>query len=309
MPGRDVVMMRRPAILAAAAIAAAALSWASPSAAQEHEAPMPSRETWSFAGVFGTFDTAQLQRGFKVYREVCSACHQMRIPFRTLTQNGGPQFSNAQVTALAAEYKIQDGPNDSGDMFERPGRAADYIPWTFANENQAAAANGGKAPPQLTIMAKARGYERGFPWFIVDVIPFLQYQEHGVDYIHSLLNGYETAPSDFKVPQGGYYNKYFPGHVIAMPKPLSDGQVDYPKGADGKPVVPETVDQYSRDIAAFLMWSAEPALDQRKRMGFMVMIFLGVFAYLMYYVKKKVWAPLGGEAEGLPGTAPLGPTG
>jgi ubiquinol-cytochrome c reductase cytochrome c1 subunit len=294
--------------LAAAALAAG-LTATIPAQAQDHSTPNPPRLSWSFANVFGTFDRAQLQRGFKVYREVCQSCHQLKIPFRTLSQNGGPQFSVAQVTALAAEYKIQDGPNDAGDMFERPGRPADKIPWSFANENQAASANGGKAPPALQVMAKARGFERGFPWFLIDVIPFLQYQEHGPDYIHALLVGYEEAPAGFTVPPGGHYNKYFPGHVIAMPKPLSDGQVEYPKGPDGKSPVPETVDQYSRDISAFLMWTAEPALEQRKRIGFMVIIFLAVFAYLLHYAKKKVWAKVGGEAEGLPGTAPLGPTG
>ena len=292
-------------LAASLAVVAAGSAWA----ADEHGSTNPPREHWSFANVFGTFDRAQLQRGFKVYREVCQGCHQLKIPFRTLAQNGGPQFSVAQVTALAAEYKVQDGPNDAGEMFERPARPADYIPWTYANENAAASAMGGKAPPALQLMAKARGFERGFPWFIVDVIPFLQYQEHGVDYIHALLNGYEDAPAGFEVPAGGNYNKYFPGHVIAMPKPLQDGQVEYPKGPDGKAQAPETLDQYSRDIAAFLMWAAEPALEQRKRIGFMVLIFLAVFAYLMYYVKKKVWADVGGEAEGLPGTAPLGPTG
>ena len=294
-------------VLLAAAVAVATLTGGAALAAEG--TPNPPRLSWSFANVFGTFDRAQLQRGFKVYREVCQSCHQLKIPFRTLAQNGGPQFSVAQVTALAAEYKIQDGPNDAGDMFERPGRAADSIPWTFANENAAASANGGKAPPALQLMAKARGFERGFPWFIVDVLPFLQYQEHGPDYIHALLVGYEEAPAGFTVPPGGHYNKYFPGHVIAMPKPISDGQVEYPKGADGKSPVPETVDQYARDMSAFLMWTAEPALEQRKRIGFMVIIFLGVFAYLMYYAKKKVWADVGGEAEGAPGTAPLGPTG
>jgi ubiquinol-cytochrome c reductase cytochrome c1 subunit len=295
-------------VILAAALAAATFSGAVSATAAEGT-PNPPRETWSFAGVFGTFDRAQLQRGFKVYREVCQSCHQLKIPFRTLAQNGGPQFSVAQVTALSAEYKIQDGPNDAGDMFERPGRPADNIPAPFPNENAAAAANGGKAPPPLQVMAKARGFERGFPWFVIDVIPFLQYQEHGPDYIHALLTGYEEPPAGFTVPTGGHYNKYFPGHVIAMPKPLSDGQVEYPKGPDGKAPVPETVDQYSRDLAAFLMWTAEPALEQRKRMGFMVIIFLAVFSYLMYYVKKKVWAQVGGEAEGAPGTAPLGPTG
>lgn len=296
-------------IWAAVLLAAAIAAEPGQALAQDHGTPNPPRQSWSFSGVFGTYEPAQLQRGFKVYREVCQSCHWLKIPFRTLAQNGGPQFSTAQVTALAAEYKVQDGPNDAGDMFERPARAADTIPWTFANENAAAAANGGKAPPQMQLLAKARGFERGFPLFLVDVIPFLQYQEHGSDYIHAILTGYEAPPHDFKVPAGGNYNTYYPGHVIAMAKPVNDGQVEYPKGPDGKPVVPETVDQYAKDMGAFLMWAAEPNLNQRKRIGFMVLIFLGVFSYLVYYAKKKVWAPLGGEAEGLPGTAPLGPTG
>ena len=295
--------------LAAAALVASLAAGTVGARAQEHSTPNPPREPWTFSGVFGTFDRAQLQRGFKVYREVCQACHQLKIPFRTLAQNGGPQFSVAQVTALAAEYKVKDGPNDAGEMFERSARPADYIPWTYANENAAASAMGGKAPPAMQVLAKARGYERGFPLFILDVMPFFQYQEHGPDYIHAILNGYEDAPADFKVPDGGNYNKYFPGHVIAMPKPLTDGQVEYPKGPDGKPQAPETIDQYARDISAFLMWAAEPSLEQRKRIGFMVIIFLAVFSYLVHYAKKKVWADVGGEPEGLPGTAPLGPTG
>ncbi|MDB5591399.1 cytochrome c1 [Enterovirga sp.] len=272
--------------------------------------PQPPRQSWTFSGISGTFDRAQLQRGFKVYREACQACHQLKIPFRTLAQNGGPQFSTAQVTALAAEYKVQDGPNDAGDMFERPARPADNLPWTFPNENAAAAANGGKAPPPLQLIAKARGFERGFPWFVFDAMPFLSYQEHGVDYVKALLVGYEEPPAGVTVPPGGHYNKYFPGHVIAMPKPLnSDGQIEYPKGPDGKSPVPETVDQYARDVSAFLMWAAEPHLEQRKRTGFMALIFLAVLGAGMWYAKKKVWAKVGGEAEGLPGTAPLGPTG
>lgn len=297
-------------LLQAAAAALCLLATAGAASAQDHEAPQPPRQGWSFSGVFGTFDRAQLQRGFKVYHDVCQACHLLKIPFRTLAQNGGPQFSVGQVTGLAAEYKIQDGPNDAGEMFERPGRPADFIPWTFPNENAAAAALGGKAPPSLQLMAKARSFERGFPWFVFDALPFLAYQEQGPDYIHAILTGYEEAPSGVEVPQGGYYNRYYPGHVIAMPQPLaSDGQVEYPKGPDGKSPVPETVDQYAKDVAAFLMWAAEPNLEQRKRTGFMAILFLAVFGGLMWYAKKKVWARVGGEAEGLPGTAPLGPTG
>jgi len=279
----------------AAAAALLAVAIAQPAFADDGHAPNPPRQKWSFAGIFGKYDRAQLQRGFKVYREVCQACHQLAIPFRTLSQPGGPQFSVPQVAALAAEYKIQDGPNDSGDMFERPGRPADKIPWTFANEQAAASANGGKAPPALQLMAKARGFERGFPQFLIDTIPGFVYQEHGPDYIHAILTGYEEAPKGFNVPSGGHYNEYFSGHVIAMPKPISDGQVEYPKGPDGKPQMPETVDQYGKDVAAFLMWTAEPKLEERKRIGFMAIIFLAVFAYGMYRAKKIVWKPIKDE--------------
>jgi cytochrome c1 len=277
-------------------IAAAVLGLAGPAVAAEEMAPPPPQD-WSFAGPFGHFDRAQLQRGFKVYREVCSSCHSLEyVAFRNLAQEGGPEFSEAQVKALAAEYKLQDGPNDSGDMFERPGRPADHFPPPFPNEQAAAAANGGKAPPDLSLMPKARGYERGFPWFITDV--FRQYAEGGPDYLVALLNGYEEPPADFVLPEGGHYNAYYPGHVIAMPKPLSDGQVEYPKTAEGQPTVPETVDQYAKDVTAFLTWTAEPHLEARKEMGFKVMIYLIVLALLLYFTKKKIWARVGGEVDG-----------
>ncbi len=258
------------------------------------EGPLPPRENWSFAGPFGSFDRAQLQRGFKVYREACSSCHSMnKVYFRNLSQPGGPEFSPAQVQALAAEYKIKDGPNESGEMFERNGRAADRLPSPFPNEQAAAAANGGKAPPDLSVMAKARTYSRGFPWFIVDA--FTQYAENGPDYLTAVLNGYEDAPAGFTVPDGGHYNKYYPGQVIAMPKPISDGQIEYPKTPEGQPQVPETAAQYAKDVTAFLMWTAEPHLEQRKSTGFAVMAFLAVFAGLLYFTKKKVWADVGGD--------------
>src|SRR5215218_2556200 len=223
---------------------AAALAFASPALAAG-ETPEPPRQRWSFSGPFGTFDRAQLQRGFKVYREVCQSCHSTRLlAFRNLSQPGGPEFSDAQVKALAAEYKIKDGPNEQGEMFERPGRPADIIPWNFPNEQAAAAANGGKAPPDLSVMAKARTYERGFPWFVIDAVT--QYQEQGPDYLNALMLGYKDPPAGFNVPAGTHYNEYYPGHLIAMPKPLNDGQVEYPKGADGKPMAPETVMQYAK---------------------------------------------------------------
>src|SRR5829696_513818 len=196
---------------------AAVLGLAAPALASG-ETPEPPRQRWSFSGPFGTFDRAQLQRGFKVYREVCQSCHSTRLlAFRNLSQPGGPEFSDAQVKALAAEYKIKDGPNEQGEMFERPGRPADIMPWVFPNEQAAAAANGGKAPPDLSVMAKARTYERGFPWFIIDVLPIpgVMYQENGPDYVSALLNGYTEPPQGFEVPAGGHYNLFYPGHIIA----------------------------------------------------------------------------------------------
>jgi ubiquinol-cytochrome c reductase cytochrome b/c1 subunit len=252
--------------------------------AQEHGGSVPPSLSWSFAGPLGKFDRGQLQRGYKVYKEVCSTCHSMNLlHFRNLADAGGPGFSVAQAAAVASDVKVQDGPNDAGDMFDRPGRLADKFPAPFPNEQAARAANGGAAPPDLSLMAKARGYERGFPQFVFDAIT--QFQEKGPNYVTALLTGFEeNPPKDFQLPQGSYYNKYFPGHAIKMPKPLSDDQVTYDDGT------PQKVDQYAKDVSAFLMWTAEPHLEDRKRLGLQVMIFLIIFAGLMYFTKKKVWA-------------------
>ena len=253
---------------------------AQPALAADEHSPAPPRVKWSFSGPFGKYDRAQLQRGLKVYREVCAVCHGLKyVAFRNLADLG---YSEAQVKAIAAEYKIQDGPNDQGDMFEREGRPADHFPTPWPNENAARARYNG-VPPDMSVLAKARGYERGFPWFIFDM--FTQFQEHGVDYIHALMTGYkEKPPAGFTLPQGSFYNEYFPGHAIAMPPPLSDKRVDYTDGS------PTTVDQYSKDVAAFMMWAAEPHMEARKRIGFQVMIFLLVLSGLLYFTKKKVWA-------------------
>jgi cytochrome c1 len=264
-----------------AALTASFVSLAAAAEGQE----TPPKEKWSFAGVFGKFDRAQLQRGFKVYREVCQNCHGLNLlSFRNLAEAGGPGFTPAQAAAVAAEYKIKDGPNDAGDMFERPGRVADRFPSPFPNENAARAANGGAYPPDLSVMAKARTYERGFPWFVFDVLPFLQYQEQGPDYLAALIKGYGQAPAGMTMPAGMNYNKYFPGHMIGMPQPLQDGQITYDDGTKG------TIDQYAKDVTAFMMWAAEPHMEARKRIGIQVMIFLMVFAGLLYFTKKKVWA-------------------
>lgn len=268
----------------AAALLLAAGSGA-PAAAAEgggHDA-RPHRMSWSFAGPFGLYDQAQLQRGFKVFKEVCSACHSANyFYFRNLAQPGGPSFTEAQAKQVASEYQITDGPNDSGDMFQRPGRLSDHWPAPFPNDNAARASNGGALPPDLSVIAKARSYHVGFPGFITDA--FIQYQEHGVDYIHALLTGYVDPPAGVEVQPGLHYNTYFPGNQIAMPKPISDGQVDYTDGT------PQTVEQYSEDVSAFLMWLAEPHLEERKRIGFQVMIFLIVLSGLLYFTKKKIWS-------------------
>jgi len=279
------------ALSLAAGVAVAAL----PAAAQEAAPPQPPRLSWSFSGPFGMYDEGQLQRGFKIYREVCSNCHSMNfVSFRNLADPGGPGFTEAQAAAVAADYKIKDV-DDKGQPIERAGRPADYFPAPFPNA-AAAAATYGVAPPDMSTLAKARGYTRGFPWFVIDM--FTQYQELGPDYIHAILTGYEDAPKGFKLPDGGHYNKYFPGHNIAMPPPLQDGQVKYDDGT------PETVDQYAKDVAAFLMWAAEPKLDQRHRTGFQVLIFLIVLSGLMYFTKKKVWHEVEAPREAAHGQDP-----
>jgi ubiquinol-cytochrome c reductase cytochrome c1 subunit len=256
-------------------------------AAEEGETPhyplkKPNNYEWSFSGPLGTYDKEQLQRGFQVYREVCASCHSLDlVAFRTLAEHGGPGFSEDVVKALAAEYQITDGPNEEGDMFERPGIPSDRFPAPFANEEAAKASNNGAAPPDFSLIAKARAPERGFPTFVADI--FTQYQESGPDYITSLLTGYTgTEPNE----GGTYDNPYFVGGAsLAMAPPLSDELVDYEQEG-----IPETTEQYAKDVSAFLMWAAEPHLEQRKAMGFSVMLFLIVFAGLLYFTKKKVWS-------------------
>ena len=252
---------------------------AAPAVADEQVTPP--RVSWSFSGPLGKYDEAQLQRGFKIYREVCSSCHSLNLlSLRNLAEPGGPGFTEAQVKQIASEYKIK-GIDDAGQPNERAGSPADHFPAPFENEQQAKAANGGTAPPDMSTLAKARGYQRGFPWFVFDI--FTQYQEEGPDYIAAILKGYKETPKGFNLPQGGHYNEYFPGHSIAMPPPLQDGQVKYDDGS------PETLDQYSKDVAAFLVWAAEPHMMARKRIGAQVIFFLIVLSGLLYFTKKKVW--------------------
>jgi cytochrome c1 len=253
----------------------------------------PPRQTWSFSGPFGNFDNNQLQRGFQVYQNVCAACHSMTgLSFRNLTEKGGPEFKPEQIKELAAKWPIQvkDGPNEKGEMYERPARPNDRFPSPHANPVAAAAANGGAAPPDLTVMAKARTYTRGFPTFIFDI--FTQYQEQGPDYVYALLaEGYlkDGEKPPIPVEDGLNYNKYMAGQKIAMAAPLSDGQVEYTDGS------PATRQQYAKDVTAFLMWAAEPKLEERKQLGFNVMAFLILFAGLLYFTKKKIWADVKGH--------------
>jgi ubiquinol-cytochrome c reductase cytochrome c1 subunit len=278
--------------LGACAVLGLALS-APAAVAQEHAEgaapthfPMetPELQRWSFSGFFGTFDPAQLQRGLKVYREVCSACHGLElVAFRNLAEAGGPGYTMDQARAFASEFQVTDGPDGNGEMFQRPAVPSDRFPAPFENDEQAKLANNGAVPPDLSLIAKARGTERGPLWGAVDV--FTQYAEGGVDYIHALLTGYADPPAGLEVPPGTYFNPYFQTAVsLSMPPPLSDGIVTYEDGS------PETVDQYAQDVSAFLMWAAEPKLVERKRIGFQVVIFLAVFAVLMYLSKRKVWA-------------------
>lgn len=282
---RLTIQSLRLSALAVASLGFLTLAAPAAYAGTSHEEEKPERHEWSFAGAFGRFDKAQLRRGFKVYKEVCSTCHSIKmLAFRNLGQPGGPELTEKEVADLAASYKVKDGPNDSGEYFDRPGRPSDRFPPPFANEQAARAAMAGAYPPDMSVLVKARGYHRGFPGFLLDGLPGFSYQEHGADYIVSLLKGYKEAPADFKVPDGQYYNVYMIGQRIGMPPPLSDGAVTYDDGA------PQTVDQYAQDVTAFLFWVAEPSLESRKKTGLGVISFLIVFAGLLYFVKRRIWS-------------------
>lgn len=282
-------MSMKKTLLSAALGLGLAVGVAAAPALAAGSAPPAPRQTWTFSGPFGQFDKAQLQRGYKVYREVCSACHALGlVAFRNLTEKGGPEFSEEQIRALIAEagYQVTDGPNDAGEMYQRPARLSDRYPKNFPNEQAARAANGGAYPPDMSLIAKARSTSQGFPWFILDGLPGLLYAEHGPDYLYNLLTSYGKEPEHGETCGDGlYYNPAFiSGHCIAMAQPISDDQVTYDDGS------PQTVSQYSKDIAAFLMWAAEPKLEERKQVAFNVMIFMILFAGLLYFTTKKLWA-------------------
>lgn len=236
---------------------------------------------FSFEGVFGKFDRGQLQRGYLVYKESCSACHSMRLlSFRNLHQPGGPEFSEDEVKALAAEHEYPAEPDSEGEVNPRPGIPADRFPSPFPNVEAARAANGGAYPPDLSLITKSReGWH--YPWYSSPIIKLFK-GNGGAEYVYSLMTGYEEAPNG-EEKEGLTHNPYFAGGWIAMPAPLNEDAVEYGDGTKA------TVDQMARDVSAFLTWAAEPKMEQRKRIGFMVIIYLGVLALLMYLVKQKIW--------------------
>jgi cytochrome c1 len=243
--------------LAAVGMVAAAV----PALAAE-EGPTLVHQNWPWLGVFGKYDQAQLKRGFQVYHEVCSNCHSLNlVAYRDLAALG---FTPDEIKAIAAEKTVKDGPNDQGEMFDRPALPSDHFVPPFANEQAARLANNGALPPDQSLLVKAR--------------------KGGPDYIYALVTGYEDAPAGFTVNDGMYYNKVFTGHQIGMPPPISDDVVTY---ADGTKA---TADQIARDVTAFLNWTSEPELDARHSLGLKVLGFLVVLTALFYALKRKIWS-------------------
>jgi len=230
------------------------------SASESNSVAMPKHE-WSFNGLTGTFDRAALQRGFKVYQEVCAGCHSMKLLYyRDLMDIG---FSEAEVKAIAAEYIVLDGPNDEGEMYERAARPADRFVGSYANDNEARLSNNGAYPPDLSVITKARKY--------------------GEDYIYNLILGYGEPPEGMEVGDGMYYNKWVGGKQIAMPEPIYDGSVDYDDGTDNN------AKQLTEDVVTFLKWAAEPELEVRKNLGIKVILFFLVLGGVVYLAKNRLW--------------------
>jgi ubiquinol-cytochrome c reductase cytochrome b/c1 subunit len=241
---------------------------------------------FSFEGPFGTFDRGQLQRGFLVYNQLCSACHSMGLlSYRNLGQPGGPEFAEAEVQAIAASRQVTDGPDESGEMFERPGVASDRFVAPFPNQQAARAANAGVAPPDLSLITKSRaGWEGSLATFYTTT---LWHGIGGPEYVYSVLTGYEQTPPELadQQPDTAHYNPYFTAAPwIAMPPPLADGAVEYGDGTEA------TVDQMARDVAAFLAWAAEPTLEERKRVGFQVLLYMAVLTVLLFLIKNMIWS-------------------
>jgi ubiquinol-cytochrome c reductase cytochrome c1 subunit len=251
--------MKKFVVSLAIAVAASLPAYGSTS-----DAKAPVAESWKHAGFFGTFDRAAVQRGYLVYKDVCASCHSLKyISFRNLPAIG---FSEAEAKAIAATYTVKDGPNDDGEMFERPGRPSDRFPSPNANDKAARAANNGALPPDLSLIVKARA--------------------NGANYVYSLLIGYADAPADVKLGDGMSYNPYFSGMQIGMPNPLAEDQVSFTDGTKA------SVKQMSKDVVSFLAWAAEPDLEARNAMGIKVSLFLLIAIGLTYAAMRRVWAAL-----------------
>jgi ubiquinol-cytochrome c reductase cytochrome c1 subunit len=227
----------------------------------------PKIKSWPFDGMRGRFDLAAIQRGFKVYKEVCSACHSIKqISFNNLVAIG---FSDEEIKSLAAGYEVEDGPNEEGLMFKRPGRPPDKIPGPFANEKAARASNNGALPPDLSLIVKAR--------------------KNGPNYVYSLLTGFSSPPPGFKLGENMYYNPYFAagGNQLAMSPPLvSKGQVQFDDGTEA------TIEQMASDVVNFLQWTAEPEMEERKSLGIRSLIFTAILFVLLYFANKAVWSDI-----------------
>jgi ubiquinol-cytochrome c reductase cytochrome c1 subunit len=232
-------------------------------AVHETAEPKLPKQVWSFDGPFGTYDRAAAQRGYQVYDEVCSRCHAMnQLHYRDLVGLG---YNEEEVKAIAAQKQVGDGPNDQGEMFQRPGRPYDKFVAPFANDNLARVALNGALPPDLSLIIKAR--------------------EGGADYLVALLLGYkDKPPAGVTLSDNMMYNDYFPGHQLGMPPPLSGDDVKYGDGT--KP----TLRQEAIDVATFLTWAAEPTMEERKRTGAKVIIFLLAMTGVLYAAKRQVWA-------------------
>ena len=225
---------------------------------------------WSFKGLTGKFDRASLQRGYQVYKEVCSSCHSMQyLSYRNLGEPGGPEFSEAEVKAIAASIEIEDGPDNQGEMFTRSGRPSDKFKSPYPNVNASIAANGGAYPPDMSVLVKAR--------------------PGGSNYIYSVLMGYEDPPTGMILDDGVYYNKYMIGNKIKMSAPLSEGIVEYTDGNKA------SIDQMAKDVTTFLSWAAEPELEERHKTGIKVIIYLILLATLVYLSMRKIWSRIDPE--------------
>ena len=223
------------------------------------------KQKWSFQSFFGKFDRASLQRGYQVYAEVCASCHSMQyLSYRNLMEKGGPEFSEEQAKAIAANFEVTDGPNSDGEMFTRPGKLSDKFVMPYSNVEEAKLSNGGAYPPDMSVLLKARS--------------------GGADYIYSVLLGYEDPPEGMKLDDGVYYNKYMYGNKIKMPQQLYDDLVTY---VDGTAATPE---QMAKDITTFMAWTAEPKLEERHKFGFRAISYLIILTILVYFSMKKIWS-------------------